>query len=214
LALGTPFPELQPARAMTFLFDIGKVLLDFHFEPSLATLLPPGIPDGTGRLEVLLEKKDDFESGRIPMEEYVPWAIERLGAPVAEADFLHAWRNIFTPVDPMWRVVESLAAGGHRLILFSNTNGIHCPWIFENYDIFRHFPEAVLSFEAGSIKPEPEIYHHAIGVHGLKPAETRYIDDLPANIETGKQLGFRTWQYDLNDHPAFERWLADELMAG
>ena len=64
----------------------------------------------------------------------------------------------------------------------------------------------------GSIKPEPEIYHHAIQVHGLKPAETRYIDDLPANIETGRHLGFRTWQYDLNDHPAFERWLAAELL--
>ena len=199
---------------MTFLFDIGKVLLDFHFEPSLAKLLPPETPDAMQRLTVLLEKKDDFEAGRIPVEEYVPWAIERLGSGVPHDDFLHAWRNIFTPVEPMWRVVESLAAGGHRLILFSNTNGIHCPWIFENYDIFRHFPEAVLSFEAGSIKPEPEIYHHAIGVHGLKPAETRYIDDLPANIETGKQLGFRTWQYDLNDHPAFERWLAAELMAG
>jgi len=196
---------------MTFLFDIGKVLLDFHFESSLANLLPPGTPDSARRLALLLERKDDFESGRIPRDRYIPWAIERLGGGIAEEDFVRAWREIFTPIDPMWRVVESLAEAGHRLILFSNTNDIHCPWIFETYGIFRHFPEAVLSFEAGSIKPQAAIYRHAIERHGLVPAETRYIDDLEPNIATGRALGFRSWQYDLHDHAAFERWLAAEL---
>jgi putative hydrolase of the HAD superfamily len=199
---------------MTFLFDIGKVLLDFHFEPSLAKLLPEGTADAMERLALLLEKKDDFEGGLIPVSEYVPWALERLGGGIGEEDFLHAWRNIFTPNLAMWRTVEALAGQGHKLILFSNTNGIHCPWIFETYDIFRHFSAAVLSFETRSIKPDPAIYHHAITTHALTPADTRYIDDLPANIRTGVELGFRSWQYDLADHAAFERWLAAELLRG
>lgn len=197
---------------MTFLFDIGRVLLDFHFEKSLATLLPPDTSDAVERMMVLLEKKDEFESGLITNEVYIPWAIERLGGVIEEERFIHAWRNIFTPVEPMWRVVESLSAAGHRLILFSNTNAIHCPWIFETYGIFRHFPEAVLSYETKSIKPEESIYRYAIEKYGLNPAETLYIDDLGPNIETGKRLGFRSFQYDLNDHPAFERWLAAEMM--
>ncbi len=196
---------------MTFLFDIGRVLLDFHFESSLARLLPGGTGDGAARLARLLDRKDEFESGLIHQDDYIPWALERLGSPAGTEDFIDAWRNIFTPVDAMWRSVESLAAGGHRLILFSNTNSIHCPWIFENYDIFRHFPEAVLSFEARAIKPGAAIYEHAIGKYGLIPAETLYIDDLAENCDTGRRLGFRTWQYDLNDHPAFETWLAGEL---
>lgn len=196
---------------MTFLFDIGKVLLDFHFEPSLATLLPPGIPDAADRLARLMDKKDDFESGRIRLEDYVPWAIERLGGDIAHERFTAAWRDIFTPVEPMWRCVERLAADGHRLILFSNTNDIHCPWIFETFDIFRHFPEAVLSYQVGAIKPEEAIYRHAIAHHGLRPEETRYIDDLPANIATGERLGFRCWQYELQDHASFEAWLARQL---
>lgn len=196
---------------MTFLFDIGRVLLDFDFETSLARLIPSGTPDPAARMQEILERKDDFEAGRITESEYVQWATERLGGGIEPADFLHAWRNIFTPNEAMWSVVETLAAEGHRLILFSNTNSIHCPWIFEQYPRFSLFHGAVLSHLAGGIKPELPIYDYAIREHGLVPSETLYIDDLPANIATGRTLGFRTWQYDLKNHPAFEEWLAREM---
>ncbi|MDB6077050.1 MAG: HAD-superfamily hydrolase, subfamily variant 3, partial [Akkermansiaceae bacterium] len=64
---------------MTFLFDIGRVLLDFDFESSLARLLPPGATDGLERMTLLLDRKDEFETGSIPDRDYIPWAIERMG---------------------------------------------------------------------------------------------------------------------------------------
>ncbi|MGL5016682.1 MAG: HAD-IA family hydrolase, partial [Luteolibacter sp.] len=131
--------------------------------------------------------------------------------PVTPDEFRHAWRHIFTPNKPMWATVRQLVADGHRLIIFSNTNSIHCPWVFEEYPEFCLFPEAVLSYQTGFVKPEPEIYHHAIRAHGLIPEETLYIDDLPQNIATGRDLGFITWQYDMKDHAAFEKWLAGHL---
>lgn len=196
---------------MTFLFDIGRVLLDFNFEPSLARLFPAGIADPSARMSLLLERKDEFEAGRIGKDEYIPWALETLGTKASVAEFTDAWQKIFTPNEPMWQCVRKLAADGHRLILFSNTNAIHCPWVFDEYPEFSLFHDAVLSFNTGFIKPEPEIYHHAIVTHGLVPAETLYIDDLGPNIATGRELGFRCWQYDLNDHAAFEAWLAGQL---
>jgi putative hydrolase of the HAD superfamily len=108
----------------------------------------------------------------------------------------------------MWKNVRQLAADGHRLILFSNTNAIHCPWVFEAYPEFSLFSGAVLSFETGFIKPEPPIYQHAIDAHGLVPAETLYIDDLPQNIATGREFGFQCHTYDLRDHASFEKWLS------
>jgi glucose-1-phosphatase len=196
---------------MNFLFDIGRVLLDFDFETSLARLLPTEITDSAERLGRLLDRKDEFESGAIDADTYIVWALDVLGSKADPAEFCAAWQQIFTPNEPMWKCVRRLAADGHRLILFSNTNAIHCPWLFEAYPEFALFEGSVLSFEARSIKPEPEIYQYAIEAFNLDPAATRYIDDLPANIATGRQLGFRTWQYDLTDHSAFETWLAAEL---
>ena len=198
---------------MTFLFDIGRVLLDFDFESSMARLFPAGISDPAARMDLLLERKDEFETGRIEVDDYITWALEMLGSTATHEEFRHAWQQIFTPNEPMWRCVRQLAADGHRLILFSNINGIHWPWITENYPEFSLFHDAVLSFKTGYIKPQPGIYHHAISHHTLVPAETLYIDDLPPNCATGRELGFRTWQYDLKNHAAFESWLSGELAA-
>lgn len=196
---------------MTFLFDIGRVLLDFDFESSLARLFPPGTPDVHERLQRMLERKDELESGKIDVDAYTDWALNILETETTPEEFHHAWRNIFTPNEPMWRRVRQLHADGHRLLLFSNINGIHSPWIYEEFPEFSLFHGAVMSFQTGFIKPQPEIYHHAIDQHDLVPSETIYVDDLPQNIEAGRALGFRTWQYDLHNHAAFEQWLASEL---
>ena len=196
---------------MTFLFDIGRVLLDFDFQSSLARLFPPGTPDVTARLMRLMERKDEFESGKIDVDSYTRWALEVLETEATAAEFHDAWRDIFTPNEPMWRRVRQLKADGHRLILFSNTNVIHADWFYASYPEFHLFDDAVMSYLTGHVKPQPEIYRHAIGQHGLIPAETLYIDDLPENAAAGRAHGFLTWQYDLNDHAAFENWLSANL---
>ena len=193
---------------MTFLYDIGRVLLDFHFESSLARLFPERTPDVHERLERMLERKDEFEAGRIDVDSYTKWAMGVLETDATAEQFHHYWQRIFTPNEPMWECVRNLSAKGHRLILFSNTNAIHCPWVFEFYPEFSLFDGAVLSFETGFIKPEPEIYQHAVDKYDLVPGETLYIDDLPQNIATGKDFGFHCFQYDLKDHASLERWLA------
>lgn len=193
------------------LFDIGKVLLDFDFQSSLSKLLPADHADPASSMAKLLDRKDEFETGRIPLGDYTAWAIETLGTNATPEEFHHAWRNIFTPNLPMWQTARRLAATGHRLILFSNTNSIHCPWIFAAFPEFSLFHGSILSYEVDSIKPHPEIYHHAIDKYHLIPENTLYIDDLPANIATGNQFGFRTHQYDLTNHQAFEHWLSKHL---
>ena len=197
---------------MTFLFDIGRVLLDFDFEGSLSRLFPNNAVNVGGRLERLHERKDEFEAGKVDEQAFIAWAIKTLDIHATPSEFHHAWQNIFSLNVPMWQCVKKLADSGHRLILFSNTNSIHWPWMTEAFPEFAIFDGAVVSFETGSVKPDTAIYQHAIIQHNIIPEDTIYIDDLPNNIAKGRELGFRTWQYDLNNHAAFEAWLASELI--
>lgn len=187
------------------------MLLEFDFKSSLERLIPSNVQNPTERLNHLLQRKDALEAGNISPDDYISWALSILGSDATEVQFQQAWRQIFTVNKPMWQCVNKLKNLEHRLILFSNTSAIHCPWIFEAYPEFAKFEHAVLSFETGFIKPQPEIYQFAIARYGLIPVDTYYIDDMAENVAIGEAFGFHCWQYLINEHHAFEAWLSDNL---
>ena len=193
------------------LIDIGNVLLAFDFESALLRLVPPDSPAPLARVHSLLERKDDFETGRIPEDEFIAWASERLGFSGSADTFRHAWRSIFQPIPAMWEAIATMKAHGLRLFLFSNINSIHGPWILDTYEVMQHFDGRVFSYEVGSLKPDIPIYEAALQLHDLQPESTLYLDDLPANIATGRALGFPSHQYDLHNHQAFQSWLHHHL---
>lgn len=196
---------------MDFLFDIGGVIVGVDFIPALKRLVPAGADNVDARLNTLLERKDEFEAGRIAADEYFPWAAGVLGFTGSHEDFIQAWVDIFSPNTPMWESIEKLHQAGHRLILFSNTNNPHKEFVMKTYPVFQHFTGGIFSYQTGHIKPEPEIYDVAVRQYQLDPAHTAYIDDLPANIEEGKRAGFFCHQYDAENHGAFLKWL-DEIL--
>jgi putative hydrolase of the HAD superfamily len=194
---------------MNFLFDIGNVIVGVDFIPALMQLIPKGTDKVEERLDTLIERKDEFEAGRIDAADYYPWAAETLNFQAAKEPYIRAWKNIFTPNLPMWESIENLHAAGHRLILFSNIQEVHKNHLLEHYPIFQKFAGGIYSYETGHIKPEPEIYQLAIDQYNLTPENTGYIDDLPANIAGGQSFGFLCHQYDVCHHAAFTQWLDD-----
>lgn len=204
----------DPSHSKTFLFDIGRVLLDFDFESSLIKLIPERVNNPRERIQEVLTQKDALEAGLIDPKSYADWALKILESNASPPQFYRAWQEIFTANESMWRCVRQLASNNHTLILISNINAIHCPWIFTTYPEFSYFEHKVLSFEIGTLKPEFAIYQHAIKTYQLIPTSTIYIDDQPKNIASGREFGFQCWQYDLNDHMNFEIWLEKTLAAG
>ena len=189
---------------MTFLFDIGNVLLKLHFENFHHVILGDGsapLPDS------LVALKDPFETGTIGDEEFVSRSVELLGGSLSPEVFTQAWLDIFSLNEPMWDVVRKLHKNGHRLILFSNTNGLHTRHFLKEYPEFSLFHHHHFSQEVGAMKPHNEFYQKAVDTYQLDPADTAYLDDLPENIATGKAFGFHSWQYDFNDHEACLKWL-------
>lgn len=196
---------------MDFLFDIGSVIIGVDFLPSLKRLIPETTKDAEQKLDLLLARKDEFEAGRIPPDQYFTWAAETIGFTGSREEFLTAWLDIFSPNQPMWDCITDLHSAGHRLILFSNINNPHKDYLLTTYPVFKNFAGGVFSYQTGHIKPEPEIYQMAINKWQLDPSQTLYIDDLPANIRAGKQAGFQCHQYQAEHHEEFLSWLDTAL---
>ncbi|MFM2169972.1 MAG: hypothetical protein RI957_201 [Verrucomicrobiota bacterium] len=189
---------------MIILFDIGNVLLRFDYKEALHALIPPHLGRAEERLRLLDVKRDDLESGRISANDFIEWSLLTLGAEASAEQFTAAWRSIFTPIPGTWELAERWSQQGHRLILFSNINPIHHPWIFDAFPVFQHFHGAVMSYEIGCMKPHDQFYQIAKQRHDLIPEQTFYIDDLMANIETGRRFGFHCHLYHPDRHDELE----------
>ncbi|MGJ8698262.1 MAG: HAD-IA family hydrolase [Verrucomicrobiaceae bacterium] len=193
---------------MTFLFDIGNVLLNLHFDRFHNAVLPVGeeeLPPGMAPL------KDPLETGSISNDEFVSRSLDILKTNLSPQEFIRAWQDVFSINNPMVRVVDQLKADNHRLILFSNTNGLHAERFLAEYRVFDHFDHHHFSHDVGAIKPHPDFYQVAIDEYDLTPSETIYLDDLPENIATGRDFGFQSFQYDINDHQPCLDWLRERV---
>jgi len=191
-----------------FLFDIGKVILDFDFGLGVERIHPRcSKVSAHGILPAIADLANELEYGRISTADYVREASERLGFSGSTDEFIRAFQDIFTPNAAMVDLIGKLKQTGHRLYLLSNTNDIHVPFFTREYPVFKHFSGAVYSHLEGVMKPEPAIFQAAIRKFGLTPERTIYIDDLEANVIGGREAGLLGIHYNPNQHSA----LLDEL---
>jgi len=184
----------------SLIFDIGNVLLPFDFGRALNRVglqnsgrLTSGLP------REFIEMKDLYETGRIERSEFLKRSIAATGYQGTEAEFSAAWTEIFDENVAMTRLVQSLH-GRYSLYVLSNTSDLHIEYVEATYPVFQYFSDGVYSHIAGCIKPGREIFEIAIRQLGVKPDETIFIDDLPDNVVTARELGFHAFQYDYKAH--------------
>jgi putative hydrolase of the HAD superfamily len=184
-----------------FVFDIGNVILKFDFTIALGKLTklcraPLGGPELMQRIE---EVKSLYEGGRIGRTEFLKQVFELVDFTGTELDFISAWEDIFEENTPVAQLVEQLH-GKYPLYLLSNTSDIHMDYVLKNYPVFGRFTDAIYSYKVCCSKPERAIFELTVSRFGLVPQETVFIDDLPANVEAARKLGFQTIQYDFRNH--------------
>ncbi len=199
----------MPTPPKAVLYDIGNVIVRFDFKPAADKIRAQSENPDLDLLPTLEEIKLPFERGDIDNDTFITGAIERCKFTGTREEFIAAWEDIFTLNQPM---VESVATLAKKLPLYilSNTSGLHMDYILRTYPVFDHFKDSIYSYAVKMEKPEPEIYDAVIKKFGIAPSDFLYIDDRPENAEAGRAHGFRTHQYDPDNHAAFLTFLKDE----
>ena len=190
------------------LFDIGNVLVTFDYArtfPMLAARTPRTFAEVLDHLSAM---SGALETGRLSSEEFIARALDFLGGGVTRAEFLASFEGIFELIEPVWELVKTIRRRV-PVYLFSNTSELHEACLFRQFPQFAGFDGGFYSWRLGTMKPEPGMYETALSTLGLRPEEIAYVDDLPANIATGRRLGFQCHQYDRTRHAALPAFLQD-----
>lgn len=94
--------------------------------------------------------------------------------------------------------LRRLAARGVLTAILSNMPAEVWEVALERFDWIAGCAHVTVSFEIGSIKPEPEIYRHCLAGLGVEPGEALFVDDREENVLGARVLGIEAVRFDGN----------------
>jgi putative hydrolase of the HAD superfamily len=132
-----------------------------------------------------------FQEGRITEEEFWKGVRRRTGAKgqMPASLWLDAFEKSYEEKEDVFSVAVDLHERGCRTGILSNTEKPARPLM--NREPYRIFDPIVLSWEAGSSKPQHRIFEVLIETLSMGPSEILLIDDLAANITAARELGLQ-----------------------
>jgi len=182
-------------RIQTVFFDIGGVLLNIHPERTLRYWR-----ECTQANEEWLQTNffdqvhHRYERGELTDHEFYLEIRKLLPGeqPLKEPDFWHGWGLLLGSENGSSQLLHQLTTQA-RVWLLSNTNPNHILQEAERrYTFFQAVEGKVYSFEVGYRKPQPEIFQIALQRARTTPQASLFIDDMPANVEQARAMGFHT----------------------
>jgi len=186
------------SQARIAVFDLGKVLLDFDYERAVRRLAADSEDSLAAIRNLLLHSSllERYETGRLSSPSFYQEFKRNVGYAGDYGAFRQSFADIFTPMEPMLRLHQSLRERQVPTYILSNTNEIAVDHIRRQYPFFRDFSGYVLSYEHGSMKPQPTLYEVIERtVTGAGPAIC-YLDDREENVAAGRERGWRAHQHE------------------
>ena len=182
-------------RFELLLFDLGGVLIDFAGFDELGRLLP-GEPDRSAVRARWIASPfvQRFERAQITPEQFARGVLQEFRLDLSPREFLTAFVDWARGPYPGARSLLERIPSCYRLACLSNSNQLHTP-------LHRRSMEPLMekyyfSDELGRVKPEPEIYLHAIADLDVEASRIAFFDDTPINVQAARGVGIAAFQVE------------------
>jgi len=174
----------------TLFFDLGNVLIHCMQERAVerfSEINGLSVEENRG----IMGDKPDYQRGKITPGEYAQKYIKEKRLPISEEEFHKIFVDVFTLNKAMPALLKKLK-GKFRLVMLSNTEKVTIAFLEKKMpELFSFFEQKIYSCDIGMIKPEKEIFLHALKIANVKPGETIFVDDLQENVDAAKNLGIQ-----------------------
>lgn len=182
-------------------FDLGGVLIHLNRDEALKRFSALGVPEVEKMLDPYLQSGLFLavEDGSISKEEFRQSLSELSGRELTHSELSHAYMGFLAEVAAYkFDFIDELRQR-YKIYILSNTN----PYVMEYAESSEFLPngrtlssyceQKFASCEMGVVKPYREIFDRMIEEARLEPSETLFVDDGPANVAMGQELGFITY---------------------
>ena len=178
---------------MLYIFGLGNVIVDIDFKRVLGVWSKlSSVPLATLSERFKMgEVFQQHERGEISDEDFALQLSDEMGLSLSFEQFAEGWQAVFVALRPeVIAIMQRLRQEGHRVVVLSNTNRLHCNhWP-------QHYPEVAaaadhmyLSQDLGMRKPEARIYQHVLSAENIPAEQAVFFDDVEANIVAARIEG-------------------------
>lgn len=145
---------------------------------------------------------EDYDRGVVTYDQTLE-ALARYNSCTQELAESNLRRSILTQeaIPATKSLIEELKAANFKLYVLSNMS-LEFIEFLRKQDVYKNFDGEVVSCEEHVVKPDAEIYRRLVERYGLNPAETLFIDDRKANIETAISEGWHGYHFDAHNPEA------------
>jgi glucose-1-phosphatase len=184
------------------IFDLGGVIINLDI-PGTISAFNKLVPERFEKLysqAAQSELFDNFDKGKIGETEFFEGLSKEIGFTGKNEQMLKAWNAMLLDIPARrLKLLQDLKAQ-YNTYLLSNTNETHIG-VFES-ELYRHhgvknfadyFDGVYYSCRTGMRKPDSEIFQHVLGIHGLDPAETVFIDDSIQHVKGAGECGINAY---------------------
>ncbi len=200
---------------MNVVFDFGGVLFDWQPHVFLSKLLPDLTPTpqaARALAAVFFEGYGGdwaaFDRGTVEPAALAQMIARRTGLAVRDTrKVIDGVPHELRPVAGTVALLRRLHAAGHGLYFLSNMPESYAQHLEASHDFLGLFRDGVFSSRVKLIKPEPEIFAHALRVFGIEANHTLFIDDLAHNADAARAAGWHALHFQ--DSAQCERELID-----
>lgn len=182
------------------MFDLGGVIMNIRRENCVDAFRTLGMENPDRFLGEYAQSGPfaAIEDGRSTPAEFRNEIRSIVGRDLTDKEIDDAFGRFLTGI-PVYRLEElEKLKKRFNLYLLSNTNpimwadGIARNFAQQGHNVDYYFKGVVKSYEAGVMKPDPEIFRIAERRFSIVPEETIFLDDSEANCKAAEKLGFKT----------------------
>lgn len=181
---------------MLYIFDLGNVVIDIDFNRVLGVWSDLSrVPLATLKKEFVMgEAFEQHETGAITDEAFAARICAELGIGLSYEQFCAGWQAVFVGLRPqVLEIIGQLRQQGHRVVILSNTNRLHCDfWPGRYPQVVQSVDRLYLSQEMGLRKPDPAIFHAVLAQEAVTASEAVFFDDNADNIAAAQSVGIQS----------------------
>lgn len=176
------------------IFDIGMVLIDFHWRTTMQKLgIPENVINTLDHNMINHPLWNHFDLDDIPESELIQ-KFKELSPECSEYIdlFMNNLDDVIDMLPDADKWLRSLKDRGYHIYLLSNYPrrlfALHTP----RFHFLPYTDGRVVSYECHITKPDAGIYQHLCSKYNIIPEESIFLDDRQANLDAAEKLGFNT----------------------